>query len=348
MTRSLVVIAAALAGTACALSGLPDEELPHSPIAIVNRTPEDSRQRAEALADQEKELAAQRGLPPPTSASGDPTVPRVKDVQKYLKSVMSPEQQKEIERRFPGRLALLDPRTQKVEPLAAAWGDAVPKAWSADHSKLLFAALVDDFAQLFEFDVGKGEVRPITRGPEAHPSGCHGPDGSYVLMTVGVANDQLFSRLEILEPGSTNPRPLTAGPRDHSPTCAPDGSVVVYVADVSRGVHWVMARELRGEHEPRRLGPGSEPQFCGGSEWIVYTAPVQRGTKIARMRADGTGRARVGSGVLDETAPTCSPDGRLVAYNVVEGKTEILYVKRFDGSGDRILFNDSSATKPVW
>jgi Tol biopolymer transport system component len=91
---------------------------------------------------------------------------------------------KAIERKFPGRLALLDPRTKKIETLAAAWGDAVPHAWSADHSHLLFTGLVDEFAQLFEFDVEKGEVRPITHGPEAHPAGCYGPDGSYLLMTL--------------------------------------------------------------------------------------------------------------------------------------------------------------------
>jgi hypothetical protein len=349
--RRLATGFAALAAAACSISGLPDAEIPQAPIAIVNRTPEDSRQRAEALADQEKDQAAQRGRPvesPGQAGQAGQTVARVKDVQRYLKSVVSPEAMQAIERKFPGRLALLDPRTRKIETLAAAWGDAVPQAWSADRSKLLFTALVDEFAQLFEFDVGKGEMRPITHGPEAHPAGCHGPGGSYVMMTADVIDDEPLSRIEILEPGSTRPRPLTSGPRDHSPTCASDGSVVVYVTEPSQGVQWVMARDLRGDQAPRRLGPGSEPQFCGSSEWLVYTAPIQRGSKIWRMRADGTGRSPVGRGVLDETAPTCSPDGRLVAYNVVEGRVEILYVKRFDGSGDRILYNDSSATHPVW
>ena len=345
--RRWLAAAAALVAAACTASGVPDVELPEVPIAIVNRTPEDSRQRAEALADHEQQQAAQRGVPVPPPTSSE-TVARVKDVKKYLKSVVAPEAAEAVERKFPGRLALLDPRTKKIEMLAAAWGDAVPHAWSADHSRLLFTGLVDEFAQLFEFDVGKGEMRPITHGPEAHPAGCYGPDGSYLLMTVAVVDDEARSRLELLEPGSTNPRPLTPGPRDHSPTCARDGSVVVYVTEPSRGVQWVMARDLHGDQEPRRLGPGSEPRFCGGSEWIAYTAPIQRGTKIWRMRSDGTGRSPIGRGVLDETAPTCSPDGRLVAYNVIEGHREVLYVKRFDGSGDRILYSDSSATHPVW
>jgi len=336
---------AALVAAACSAPGVPDAELPEAPIAIVYRTPEDSRRRAESLAEQDQ--AGQRG-PADPAASPSEGIARVEDVARYVKSVATPEPADALAREFPGRLGLLDPRTRKIETLAAAWGQAVPHAWSADRSKLLVTGLVDEFAQLFELDVLGGEVRPITHGPEVHPAGCHGPDGSYVLMTVSIAEDEARSRLEILEPGNTSPRELTPGPRDHSPACAPDGSVVVYVTDPSRGVQSVMARDPRGSQEPRRLGPGSEPRFCGGGEWIVYTAPIQRGTRIWRVRSDGTGRSPIGRGVLDETAPTCSPDGRLVVYSVTEEHRERLYVKRFDGSGDRILYADSSASHPVW
>jgi len=337
--------AAALVAAACSAPGVPDAELPEAPIAIVYRTPEDSRRRAESLATREQ--AGQPGAAGP-AVSPSETIARVEDVARYLKSMVRPEAENAVAREFPGRLGLLDPRTRKVETLVAAWGAAVPHAWSADRSKLLFSALVDEFAQLFELDVLGGEVHPITHGPEVHPAGCHGPDGGYVLMTVAIVEDEARARLEILEPGNTSPRPLTPGPRDHAPACAPDGSVVVYVTHPSPGVRWLMARDLRGSEEPRRLGPGGEPSFCGGSEWIVYSAPIRRGTRIWRVRPDGTGRSPIGDNVLDETAPTCSPDGRLVVYNVTEEHRERLQVKRLDGSGDRILYADSSATHPVW
>ena len=57
---------------------------------------------------------------------------------------------------------------------------------------------------------------------------------------------------------------------------------------------------------------------------------------------------RSGHGVLDETSPACSPDGGLVVYAVTEDYVETLYVRRFDGSGDRILYSDSDASHPVW
>lgn len=344
MKHRFVTGAAALAAAACAVPGVPDAEIPSTPIAIVYRTPEDARRRAEAL--EEQAGGGQPSNAKPALAPG--AVARVEDVAAYLKLVMTPAALDALARKFPGRLALLDPRTRKLETVAAAWGEAAPHAWSEDRSRLLFTGLVDEFAQLFELDVVAGEVRPVTHGPAAHPVGCHGPDGSYVWMTAEIVQDEPRSRIEILEPRHTRPRPLTEGPRDHSPSCAPDGSVVVYVTEPKRGVRWVMARDLRGSEEPRRLGPGSEPRFCGGSEWIVYTASLKRGTRIWRVRPDGTGRSPIGSSVLDESTPTCSPDGRLVVYTVTENNRERLHVKRFDGSGDRILYAEGNVSHPVW
>ena len=47
--------------------------------------------------------------------------------------------------------------------------------------------------------------------------------------------------------------------------------------------------------------------------------------------------------------PAISPDGRLVAYVGWERRPhQHLYLRRFDGSGDRILFADGDGGFPVW
>ena len=67
------------------------------------------------------------------------------------------------------------------------------------------------------------------------------------------------------------------------------------------------------------------------------------------MRADLRGRSPVGSGVRDEFRPAVSPDGRFVAYVASEELPKRhLYLRRFDGTGDRILFSDGDAEHPVW
>ncbi len=336
----------ALVSVACALQGVPVSEIPEAPIAVVYRSPEDSRRHAEILAEADEGAQSYRpDAPLPTQEEG---IARVKDIAGYMKSVMTGVASEPASRRFPGRMGWLDPRSSRIESVAQAWGEAVPQAWSPDRSRLLFTTLVDKFAQLFELDVTSGEVRPITRGPDAHPAGCYGPNGSYVMMSARVVNDEIQGQIEILEPASPQPRALSSGPRDFAPTCSRDGSVVVYVAAPSRGVEWVLARDTTGSEEPRRLGPGRDPRFCGPANWLVYSAPIQRGTRIWRMRADGTGRSPIGHGVLDEVSPACSPDGDMVVYTVIEDFRETLYVRRFDGTGDRILYADSDASHPVW
>ena len=337
---------AGLAAVACGGQGVPTAEISETPIAVVYRSPEESRRHAEILAQQaESKQQTRADAPPPAAAEG---VARAKDVASYMKTLMTGVAGEQASRRFPGRLGLLQPQTLRIEGVAGAWGEAVPQAWSADRSRLLFTALVDNFAQVFELEMASGELHPITHGPEAHPAGCYGPDGSYVLMTARIVNDEAQSQIELLEAGSASPRPLTPGPRDYAPTCAADASAVAYVAAPRRGVEWVMVQDLGGSAEPRRLGPGREPRFCGAGAWIVYTAPILRGTKIWRVRADGTGRSPIGHGVLDETAPACSPDGGMVVYGVTEDYLERLYVRRFDGSGDRILYSDGDASHPIW
>jgi Tol biopolymer transport system component len=333
VTRRLAAALAALASAACGAPGVPPDELPEAPIAVVFRTPEQSRRHAEALAEQEQPAeAGQR-----TSLDGTPeAIARVEDVARYFKQLAGVGDS-EAARRFPGRLGLLSAR-----------GEAVPHDWSNDRSRLLISALVDEYAQLFELDVAHGELRPLTRGPDVHPAGCYGPNGSIVMMTARVEGEDVKSQLEILEPGNPTPRALSAGPRDYAPTCAPDGSHVAYASTPAPRASWLMSLELREGAEPRRLGPGREPRFCADGEWIVYTAPIRRGTRIWRVRPDGSGRSPIGQGVLDEKAPACSPDGRLVVYGVTEEHRENLYLKRFDGSGDTLLVADADVWQAVW
>jgi Tol biopolymer transport system component len=343
--RAVVPALAALVATACAARGVPDAELPETPIAIVYRTPEDSRRRADELADQASGGPTQRIDPLTLEPEA---VARVKDIAGYLRLVMTGSAGDPEERRFPGRLALLHPRSRRIEVLTSAWPGAVPQAWSPDRRRLLFTQLVDEYAQVFELDAVAGDVRPITRGPAVHPAGCHGPDHSIVIMSARVVDGGVESRIELREPGRPEARALTPGPLDYAPTCAPDGSAVAYVSRTPRGAESVMIRALAEEAEPRWLGPGRDPRYCADGEWIVYSAPSRRGLRIWRVRPDGSGRAPVGQGALDETTPACSPAGDLVVYGVTEEYRDHLYVRRFDGSGDRILFADGGASHPVW
>lgn len=337
-------IAALLAGAlGCAGSALRGDELPDTPIAIRWRDAVAARRHAEWLESQQPGRGAAR------APEG---VAKVDDVAAYLGSLVGVEPGRPSEEEGAGRLALLDPRSGAVAPVEAALRDAIPVAWSEPGRRLLFSQFERDARQLYELDVARGEVRRLTRGPNAHSRGCLLPDGSVVASSAGTeqATDgalRFVSRIVRTRPGGAEPEPLSEGPADHSPACAPDGGAVVWVSRGPKGREGLVSR-APFDSEPRAIGPGRDPSFSRDGQWVIYAAEVQRHWRILRVRPDGTGRAPVGGSGLEEQQPAFSPDGRLALVVVESGAARRLHVRRLDGSGDRILFDDGDAEFPVW
>jgi len=322
------------------LSGLSLDELPQQPLAVLYREPQEARERADALRDRDPE--AQRAA----KARHKFGVAEVDALRRQATNLLggAPEESDE----HAGRLALLDPRTGEVRLVEGARRGASPLDWSPDHQRLLFTQLDGAYLQLFEYDQANGTVRQVSRGPEVHPRGCYGPDGRIVMMTVGAEGSEVVTRIVVRAPGGVPPERLGEGTRDHSPACAPDGGSIAWVSSPERGLPELWARTPALTGVPRRLSPGRFPSFSPDGEWIVYSAPIAGGWKLWRIRPDGTGRAPVGDGVLEELHPSVAPDGLHVAYVVEDGYRPVLYVRRLDGSGDRILFNDGDGDRPVW
>lgn len=334
----LRAVALALWLPACA--GLSRSELPEEPIAIAYLDPEAARKRSEDLLARDPEVVAA------DRARRKDGVAPVSEISRQIGSLLGGLVRER--REHVGRLALLDPRTAEVQVLRAARLGAVPLDWSPDHRRLLFAQLELEYLQLFEYDHQTGEVRPMTHGPRVHPRGCYASGGRLVTMTVDVVKDQVETRIELTNAGGVNAQRVSTGPRDHSPTCAPDGSAVAWVETPLRGRSWIVSRKPLVGGEPRRLSPGREPSFSPDGKWILYSAPIGREWQLWRIRPDGTGRARVGPGGVEDQKPDVSPDARLVVYVVENDFRRSLHVRRMDGTGDRILFNDGDADRPVW
>ncbi len=329
--RSLRGALLALALAACA--GLPRldlVELPDAPLAVVYLEPEPARRRAERL-QQLRGESRQRD----TDEAGILQLDE-------LRRVGAGEAGLPV-----GRLALLDPRSARVRVLEAAPRGAFPLDWSADRETLLFAAQRLGPRQLFTLHLPSGDVRPVTDGPRPHPLGCLLPDGRVVAVEQGARQGRPVARLVVAARGGRDPQPLTPGPWDIHPSCAPDGRHVAYTTLRGRGLA-VAVVALDGEGEPRVLGPGSEPSFTPDGAWIVYSATTSRGPRLWRARPDGSGKRALGASTLPEADPAVSPDGGYVVYVSEENARRGLRVRRMDGSGDRPFFSDGDAAAPVW
>jgi hypothetical protein len=347
--RAVAAIAALCA--ACQGSRIPAADVPDAPIAFSYRTQEEARQRADDWKDaREKETERLRGqvLDPDTvGTEGGEIRARANQVRDFFGRMMG--RGDEGVDQHPGRLALLEPRTGAIHLVEGARRGSVPLAWSNDRTRLLFAQPGDRDYQILELERASGTVRPITHGPLAHTQACYASEGRIVVVTVEAQGAR--SRLEVSRPGGGGPfEPLTEWGVEHSPTCAPDGNALAWERDdatTGRGDLLLLAPIAPGT--PRLLSPGRGPRYSPDGAWIVFSAPLQGGYRIWRMRADGSGRAPIGRGQRNESRPSVSPDGRFVVYVAAEAPPrQNLYLRRFDGSGDRILFADGDGEHPVW
>lgn len=311
--------------------------LPPSPIAAMYRDERLALDRIDAIGDIEK-----RGRPSRTEG-----VVRLETLDAIFGG--EPQVQQRL-RQVQGHVSLIDPANGRATPIEGAPPGAHPLAWSPDRAKLLVSGRWRDTAQLFVWDRATETAEIVTSGPD-HPMGCLGPDGRLVAVEVERVAGGYAGRLVATPPGGGGLRPVTDGPSDIFPACAPTGSLVAFVTADDDGGMTIAVLDLDApDAKPRRIGRGQDPVFTPDGAWIVYSGPTARGTRIMRVRPDGSGRTAVGGGPDEESHPAVSPDGGYVAYVVTDlTRRERVRVRRFpDGSGDRPLVETGDASEPVW
>ena len=345
VSASIGAVCLGVAG--CVSTAIRGEEIPDLPIAFVYYDPETARGRAEEVSGQ---IGRSRGpASGPTDGTETRTIAPVKEITRYIQQTFG-VQEGATTKRFEGRLALLDPRTGEVNVVEGARKGAIPQDWSSDHERLMFAQVVyGEIPHLYELDVATGDVRRLTHGKMANPEGCYGPDGRVVFTSVDPKSPQRNARIMITDPGGGAPQPLSLAEYAYYPTCAPDGSSVAYTTFGAGGREQrVVIRSPALTGTPRILSPGKEPSFSADGRWIVFSAKLKKKWTIWRIRPDGRARVALGRGGFDEQRPSLSPDNRLFVYVADTKLHQRLYLRRVDGTGDRILLADGDGEGPVW
>jgi dipeptidyl aminopeptidase/acylaminoacyl peptidase len=341
--RALAAAAALAAlGPGCIGVGFDLADLPDAPFAIVYRTREESERRVELLA-----RGKDPALKKEDTATGEASMLRV-DAAVDALGLGRTKEQKAAD--LLGRMAALDARTEQVQPYEFAFRGDRPLDWSRDRKRLLFASLRSDSVQLYEWSRESGEVRALTTGPLDHGTGCYlGEDRlAFSGLSRGSDGKKRVSRIYATEPGGGQPRPLTEGPNDSKPACAPDGSLVVYETLGPAGAPALGVVPGDGSAPPRIAGPGRDPAFTPDGAFVVYSTRTRAGWRLYQMHPDGEAKRPLGGGPRDEHDPRVSPDGRFVAYVYDDEGRQQLRVRTIDGRKDRPLIWNGDGVTPIW
>jgi dipeptidyl aminopeptidase/acylaminoacyl peptidase len=337
----LVAAALAAVGYGCIGAGFDLAELPPEPLAIVYRTRDESERRVDLL-----KHAHENALKHERTDAYESSFLRLDAAVDALGLGRSREEKAAD---LLGRMVSLDGRTEQVEPFEFAFRGDRPLAWSADHGRLLFASLRSDTVQVYEWNRKSGEVHPVTWGPEEHAGGCYLPGGRLALAGLVRSPDgkKRVLRLYVTESGGAQPRPITPGPSDAKPACAPDGSVIAYETLDANGRPAIALVSPSGEGQ-RVVAPGRDPTFTPDGAFIVYSARTRAGWRLYEMHPDGSAKRPLGGGPKDESDPQVSPDGRFVAYVSDDEGRQQLRVRTIDGRKDRPLKWYGDGITPVW
>ncbi len=333
----------ALAMSACATPGVPLEEVTDAPIALVYWDGPAARQRAELM----EQLSGQRVDPKRPGMASMDEVMRMAGPTGGLVASQKLAQ-------IPGRIVLLNARTLERTRFSGAPPNARPLAWSRDHKRMLFNSdhLEAGRNQIYECDMETGEVRRLTRGPAHHLEGDYGPLDEILTTWIGSDNRGQSAGMDVLSPSGEKVRTVVSGFYPSGPRWSPQEELIVYVEADNRGgskdASVVTVRGSEAGGNGRRIGRGRDAIFSPDGSWIVFSSQGPKGWRLQRMRPDGSARKLLGGSTLSARWPAVSPDGQHIAYVSNEDGIDRLYLRRMDGSGDRILLADGAAAFPIW
>jgi Tol biopolymer transport system component len=137
------------------------------------------------------------------------------------------------------------------------------------------------------------------------------PDGKIVYSSIAGGGSNVW----IMEADGTGNKKLSFNdPANFTPAVSPDGRYIVWSAARPTSVRHLWRMDIDGGN-PKQLTNGSGewgPQYSPDGQWLVYRSE----NRVWKMLADGgtpvplTSRASSG--------PTFSPDGKLIAFNLLD------------------------------
>lgn len=229
-------------------------------------------------------------------------------------------------------------------------GRAVTSPESLGTGRLAYAAETDGWWQIFVYDFASETRRQVTtaRGQD-HTAPAWSHDGRRLAFVAGAAD--VASQVWIANPDGSNVQQLTdyTGPGEitYVEWSADDDALIMTVA--GNGVAWLMTTPTNGGYVRSFVSPpASHPAVAGDGEMIFVTVGGQNlDLKLANAQGDVLGD--VAASPEWEDAPSVSPDGARVAYQIGDkGARRIGITSLASGATYELPAISNDDSNPVW
>jgi Tol biopolymer transport system component/DNA-binding winged helix-turn-helix (wHTH) protein len=201
-------------------------------------------------------------------------------------------------------------------------------------------------------------VRPLTTFPGDERDPAVSPDGTRVAFAWNGGAGEDHSLYVKLVDGETLLRLTNApGAEDRTPAWSPDGQRLAFTRSTASDCRILFASALGGEEKP--VAPCGDRDYrrlawSPDGRWLALPRRDERGVFGLEMLSLETlerkALTRAPDGILGDTSPAFSPDGRTLAFtrNVTDSVGDIFLVSAEGGVPRRLTFDDRDTMGSDW
>jgi TolB protein len=212
-------------------------------------------------------------------------------------------------------------------------------SWHPDGKRLAVGFQETDVnEEIYSVDLNGGSRKRLTDHPGLDTFPAWSPQGDKIAF---VSDHNRLRAVYLINADGSGLKRLTKSPfMEFQPAWSPDGKKVVIHRDPADGKTQIYAVPIDGSAEQTVSADDATnvyPSYLpSGDIGFVQQTPDGKGP-IFRVRADGSGRTRVGS--VDALFARWSPDGKRVAFIAGAWPKSAIYVMNADGGGVRKVVN---------
>lgn len=202
---------------------------------------------------------------------------------------------------------------------------------------------------LYEFDLKRNTIRPLSRKKGINSGASYSPDGKYVALTMSyLGNPEIF----LLDLATRKTQRLTHSYGfDVDPSWHPSGKQLAFVSSRT-GKPMVFSMNSSGKSVRRLTYAGrynATPYWSPQNNKIAFAGWIDGRFDIFIMNPDGTKIERLTKNQGNNEDPTFSPDGNFIAFSSNRTGTKNIYVMNIDGTYvKRLTYGLGNCVTPKW